>query len=1197
MTREIISISQKEQIKTSSMWIGSKQISTYQMYLYNSDTNTFNLQEIKYPPGLYKLIDEAIVNTSDHWTTYPKLVSKIEINFDNKTGVIKILNNGPSIGITKKKNINGEEMYVAQMAASDFNSSSNYNKKRYGGGAHGAGLKLISCFSKWLEIETVEIKKKKKYWQKFENQLDIINEPIITDMEDEKEDYTSIRFLPAYDVFGYEGGYKPKYANDLFKLIELRSYHLAVYTNINVFLNNKKIEYSEKDAFIQFSKMHITENDIYCTKLIHEENEPEWDICIGISDGKFQHISIINGVFIGEGGNYIKAILNQIVDALQPKVEKILKPAKVKFNRNMITNSLFLFIKGKMANPEFDSQIKNKIMNPIENFAKYKFRAKDWKPLWELVGSQIEATFLSKTKNAENKRVIRGEVNVPKSEDAQWAGGKHSSECILWIAEGDSACGTLQKGIAHKCSILNNKFCGTFNIGGVPVNCRAHSTEKINPKTQERVIIQNKTLKENERITSLLKILGLRYDRSYDGDTEEGLKEIQTLRYGSVIIIVDQDVDGHGIFGMLLNFFEFFWPNLVKIGFIKKFNTPIIRAFTLNRSGVIDKKANVLEFFTMTQFKKWINKEFNGQEDKAQTKFFIKYYKGLGTHTDGDIPKMFSDYEINLLCTALDKMADENLSIFYGKDTTAKKNVLRTPADEIILTNPMNVTNILHSMVKEFHRDKISRSLPHVMDGLTESRRKVLWTARNIFGKSMSVKNQVKVQSLAADTTKLTAYMHGEQCLADTIILMGQMFPGSNHLPLLIPHGHFGSRKFGGKDAASSRYIYTQLNSVLCYALCPADDDYLLEFVFDEGQRCEPKYFIPILPMAILEHLQGNIGVGWATTIWARDIQSVFKNVRGLITGNQEYCYSMKTWLKNNTGDIRFAGGKEYSVGKYKYDSKKETIYITELPLGMYPRGFLELNKEKPSESKLKMPLWARTEFSKKPLCESSNEQIDITLYLKQGEYEKIMKKYGTKDFDPIEDYLGLRTALHSNINCIGYDDNVLEFNKYEKVVDVWFKKRKELYELRIQRQIILLKLNIMYLRNIIRFMDSESKYGFTTKTELDTMNSILEKEKYDKINETLLKSPKFTPTELLEELILRQSSSYNYLLTLNNIDKSAGNSKKRKELLNNKEKELKELENSIKKDIFPGASIWLKELDTLEKIINEGFKTNWGLE
>jgi DNA topoisomerase-2 len=1204
--RNIISISQLEQVKLSTMWAGSKIISTYQMYVLNKENNKFEIKDIKFSQNWYKLIDEIISNSIDHYHEFPKKVSYIKIDFDKKTGIVYVCNNGPSIGIKKTKNILGEEMYVAQMAASDFNSSSNYYKqKKMVSGQNGAGIKIVNAYSDFLDIDTIDSKKKKRYQQRFEKRLEVINPPVITDT-DIKEDYTSIRFLPAYEVFGYKGGFDSNYGEELYQLIEMRAYHAAVFTGANVFINGEQIVLPRNKEFIEFAKMYLTtENaEIYSTKLIHDDGEPDWDICIGISDGKFQHVSIINGVNVYDGGNFIKNIQNQIVEALQPKVEKILKPVKQKFNRNMIINSLFIFVRGKMANPEFDSQIKNKIMNPIENFAKYKFRQKDWKSIWDLLGAQIEATFLNKAKLADNKKVIRGDVNVPKYEGAQMAGKpKHSSDCILWIAEGDSACGTIKEGIVHKCSKLNFKYCGTFNIGGVPMNCRTKCIEKINPKTNERTIVQNTALKNNERLSSLIKVLGLSYGKTYDGTSEEGRKEIESLRYGRVIVAVDQDADGAGIFGLILNFFEYFWPNLIKIGYISKFNTPIIRAFTVKKdgSGNVDRKSHVHEFYTMSHFKQWIQTEFNGDEERAQGKYFVKYYKGLGGHENGDIPSMFSDYEKQLLCAALDKKASETFTIFYGKDTDARKVVLRTPPSELPLQNPIDVSDILHSSVKEFHRDKIARSLPHVVDGLTESRRKVLWSARHKFGKTTSVKNQIKVAALAAYTTQLTAYMHGEQCLADTIILMAQTFPGSNHLPMLMPRGHFGSRAYGGKDAASPRYIFTQLNSSLCYAMFPEEDDYLLEFVFDEGQRCEPKFMVPILPMAILEHLQGNIGVGWSSQIWARDLMSVFKNVRAMIKGKQKRCFPMKTWLHENKGEIRISEGNEYSVGQYEYDSKKNIIHINELPLGMYPRNFLGSDKEKskPSEDakNTRQPLWARPEFEKKPLCETSKD-INITLYIKSGEYEKIVSKYGNTDFDPIEDFLGLKTRLNSNINCIGADDTVLEFKCYENVVDTWFIERKNLYKLRIERQLILLKLQILYLENIIRFMDNESNYGFTTKTELDKMKAILESEKYNKINETLLKSPKYTPISELEKLILfSTSATYTYLLTLNNIDKSAGNSKKRKEQLHSKKKELEELKKSIKDDTFPGATLWTQELNYLETIIMNGFKTNWGLE
>jgi DNA topoisomerase II len=1213
--RDVKNLSQKEQAKLKSvtMYLGSQQIGNYSVYLYDSTTNRFNLEDIEYVPAWYKIVDEIIDNALDHWLHFPKLVNKIEIEFNIKDGSIYVKNGGPSIGIYKTKTHDGKSIWVAQMALSDFNSSSNYdnNKKRYTSGVNGLGSKLTALYSDWFEIDTVDTKKKKRYQQRFENRLDIINEPIITDEKVIKEDYTAIKFMPSYKEFGYSK-YNSKYGAVLFKLIEMRAYHAAVYTTANVILNGKHIYVK---SFPEYAKMHLQpemvtidnieqENEpaLYSTKLLHDE-EPNLDICIGLSDGKFQQVSIINGLCIS-GGNHIRAIQDMIVQELKPNVEKILKATKTKtnFNRNMIINHLFLFVRGKIANLEFDSQTKNNLTNPLENFKKYKFKKSDYKYIWELVKIPIEVMFLGKIKQEENKKVIRGDIHVNKYEGAQYAGGKKSADCTLWITEGDSAATTVKAGILHSCSGLSMRTNGTFTIGGVPMNCRTKYSEKINPKTKEKVIILGEALKNNERLNSLMKVLGLSFGRKYDINTEVGKKEIAELRYGRVIVAVDQDTDGAGIYGLILNFFELFWPNLIKIHYISKFNTPIIRVFSL-KNGNIDRQKQILEYYTMGQFKKWLSGEFKGDEAAAQKKYFIKYYKGLGNHEKPDIPYLFTNYKSKLVSAELDKKAREMFSIYYGKDSNVRKEVLKTPAEEAIYETPMPVTKTLSSIVKEFHRARVVRSLPHVCDGLTESRRKVIAGARDYFGNSFTIKDQIKVSALASHVSSFTTYMHGEECLNETITIMAQMFPGGIYLPMLLPRGNFGSRDYGGKDAASPRYINTQLNTPLCQAMFPIKDDYLLDYVFEEGKICEPKYYVPILPLAVMEHSCGNIGVGWSAQFWARDFDSVLKNVRLMVLGKQNKCFPMKTWMRGNKGEIRNINGKEYSVGEYTYNPDQNTIIISELPLNVYPRTYLGLDKDKPKKNddekkdRTKLPLWQRPEFASKPLSECTDDNINITLYLKPGEYEKILKKYGDEHFDPIEDYLGLKVPLNSNINCINTDDVVLELNHYEEVVDIWFAERKRLYGIRIRREMILLEIYIKYLENIIRFQDHEGEFGWSTKTDVEKMNADLEKKKFIKIDEELMRSPKFTPIDELEQKILgSEKSTYRYLLSLNNLDKSSKNSEKKKKTLAERKKELNDLIEANKRDAFPGASQWLKEIDELEKIIRTGFETNWGM-
>ena len=94
---------------------------------------------------------------------------------------------------------------------------------------------------------------------------------------------------------------------------------------------------------------------------------------------------------------------------------------------------------------------------------------------------------------------------------------------------------------------------------------------------------------------------------------------------------------------------------------------------------------------------------------------------------------------------------------------------------------------------------------------------------------------------------------------------MAQNFVGSNNINLLMPNGQFGSRNQGGKDHASARYIFTTLSRVTRY-IFPEPDDHSLTYLEDDGQLVEPEFYVPIIPMCLVNGAEG-IGSGWSTNI------------------------------------------------------------------------------------------------------------------------------------------------------------------------------------------------------------------------------------------------------------------------------------------------------------------------------------------
>merc|ERR1719182_60688 len=124
----------------------------------------------------------------------------------------------------------------------------------------------------------------------------------------------------------------------------------------------------------------------------------------------------------------------------------------------------------------------------------------------------------------------------------------------------------------------------------------------------------------NQEIQNLLKILNLDTNKKY----EDGPKG---LRYGSIMLMTDQDLDGSHIKGLLMNMFQHWWPNLYKHpGFLKEFVTPIVK---------VSKGPSMQQFFTLTEYHDWRD-DHNGGKG-----FKVKYYKGLGTSTAAEAKEYF----------------------------------------------------------------------------------------------------------------------------------------------------------------------------------------------------------------------------------------------------------------------------------------------------------------------------------------------------------------------------------------------------------------------------------------------------------------------------------------------------------------------------------------------------------------------------
>ena len=191
----------------------------------------------------------------------------------------------------------------------------------------------------------------------------------------------------------------------------------------------------------------------------------------------------------------------------------------------------------------------------------------------------------------ENKLCPKKTINIkglPNLQDAKKAGTIYSLECMLIITEGVSAKNLVNDGF----SVGLDKF-GIFSLRGTMLNVRDASDSQI---------------MENDEIKNLATILGLKYDLKYTID------EIKSLRYGKVIIATDSDLDGSHIAGLILNFFHFLWPSLIKLEYIERIITPIIKV----TNGSFKRS-----FYSLPEFEEWKHQTPNDES------YNIKYFKGI----------------------------------------------------------------------------------------------------------------------------------------------------------------------------------------------------------------------------------------------------------------------------------------------------------------------------------------------------------------------------------------------------------------------------------------------------------------------------------------------------------------------------------------------------------------------------------------
>ncbi|KAG9295754.1 hypothetical protein G9A89_008982 [Geosiphon pyriformis] len=874
-------------------YIGSVEAITLPLWVLDKETNLLVNRDVKIVPGLYKIVDEILVNAADN-KARDKSMTMIKVNIDRVQNSISVFNNGRGIPIEIHKE---EKIYVPELIFGHLLTSSNYddNQKKVTGGRNGYGAKLANIFSKEFIVETAD--KNKIYKQVFRKNMSVVEEPEIRSNKF-GEEFTKITFKPDLEKFGME-----EIDDDLESLLKKRAYDMAGITeNVKVYLNDHQIKIKNFKEYVQLyiDSKKPAEDDSPKPAIIYDVPHPRWEISLTPStDGQFQQVSFVNSICTAKGGTHVDYIEKQITSKL---LEAVKKKTKADIKPHVVKSHIWLFINCKIENPAFDSQTKENmtlrsngfgsVCEITDSFIKKVLHSGVVEAITEFIKFKQDQQ-LKRTDGAKKSRIH----GIPKLEDANNAGTKNGKKCTLILTEGDSAKSLAVAGL----QIVGRDNYGVFPLRGKLLNVREASHSQI---------------LNNAEISNIKKILGLQTKKQYTS--------IDSLRYGSLMIMTDQDHDGSHIKGLIINFLDHFFPSLMKIsGFLVEFITPIVK---------VTRRDNVLSFFTIPEYERW--KEEN-DDGKGWT---IKYYKGLGTSTDADAKKYFRDlkrhrkpfrpveeYERDLIDMAFSKKKADARKQWLSEFQPG--TYIDHSVNEITIDDFVNRELILFSMA-----DNV-RSIPSVVDGLKPGQRKVIYSCikRNL-------KKEIKVAQLAGYISEHSAYHHGEASLTQTIIGLAHDFVGSNNINLLTPSGSFGTRAQGGKDAASARYLHTEPHPLLRRVFIPEDDN-LLTYLTDDGLSIEPEWYIPILPMVLVNGSEG-IGTGWRSSIPNYNPRDMIQNIRRLMTGRE--VEKMHPWYRGFKGDIESIDEERYKISGNIRKVDYNTIEITELPIRVWTQNYKE---------------------------------------------------------------------------------------------------------------------------------------------------------------------------------------------------------------------------------------------------------------
>lgn len=508
--------------------------------------------------GLHHLIWEIVDNAIDEALAgYADTVSVVL----NEDGSVVVRDNGRGIPVDIHPT---EKVSALELAATVLHAGGKFDKNTYkvSSGLHGVGLSVVNALSEWCKIEVY--KNGKVYFQEYE--IGVPKSPV-KEIGTTDQTGTQVTFKPDSSIF--------KTTAFSYKTISLR-------LRQNAYLNGGiKFEFTDKTkgdenyyafyfegglkSYIKHLNRHqkTIHKEIFYTKRSLENIEVE----VGLQytdDLQTNEYAFANNVINPDGGTHVSGLRMALTKSINSYVNEFgtEKEKEMKLTGDDVREGLTAAISVKLSEPQFEGQTKGKLNNPEVTQVVRKIIEEDLKQFLN-ENPQDAKIILSKVILANKARAAAKAARDSVIRKSAFEGGglpgkladcstKDPARSEIYIVEGDSAGGSAKQGRDRNTQAI-------FPMFGKPINSEKYRLDKV---------------LANAAVSDLIKALGCGVGEIMD---------ISKLRYHTIILMSDADVDGAHIRTLLLTLLYRHLRKVVEGGYVYIAQPPLYKiAFSAN---------------------------------------------------------------------------------------------------------------------------------------------------------------------------------------------------------------------------------------------------------------------------------------------------------------------------------------------------------------------------------------------------------------------------------------------------------------------------------------------------------------------------------------------------------------------------------------------------------------------------------------